>query len=113
MVRCDKCCTTTSLGRPPQRCPATSIPLMMCRTASASHTGHGTDSRGKTPRLTCNQNGTGPNFEAIRPLDIDPFWRNHPASRRRSGFHDDFALRIHEWRLERAAKVLPKNECPG
>jgi hypothetical protein len=26
---------------------------MMCRTASASHTGHGTDSRGKTPRLTC------------------------------------------------------------
>src|SRR5271169_4562317 len=26
---------------------------MMCLTASASHTGHGTDSRCRTPRLTC------------------------------------------------------------
>src|SRR6266702_2927990 len=34
-------------------CPATTIPLMMCRTASASHIGHGTDSRGKTTRLNC------------------------------------------------------------
>jgi hemoglobin len=46
--------------RPRQQCPATTSPAMMCRTASASHTGHGTDSRCKTPRLTT---GIGPNFE--------------------------------------------------
>src|SRR5215469_18120034 len=42
---CDKCCTTTSPGRPRQRCPATPSPPIKCRTASTSHTGHGTDSR--------------------------------------------------------------------
>jgi hypothetical protein len=47
-----RCCTNTSLGRPRQRCPAITSPPMMCLTASASHTGHGTDSRSKTPRLT-------------------------------------------------------------
>jgi hemoglobin len=31
-------------------CPATTNPPMMCLTASASHTGHGTDSRCGTPR---------------------------------------------------------------
>jgi hypothetical protein len=36
-----------------KRCPATTSPPMMCLTASASHTGHGTDSRCRTPRLTC------------------------------------------------------------
>ena len=33
---------------------------MMCLMASASHTGHGTDSSCKTPRLTT---GLGPNFD--------------------------------------------------
>jgi len=42
---CDKCCTTTSLGQPRKRYPATTSPPMMCLTASASHTGHGTDSK--------------------------------------------------------------------
>src|SRR6266478_6880279 len=46
---CDKFCTTISHGRPRQRCPATTSPPMMCLTASASHTGHGTDSRSNTP----------------------------------------------------------------
>jgi hemoglobin len=55
-----QCCTTTSPGQPRQRCPATTSPPMMCRTASASHTGRGTDFRCKTPWLT---NGIGPNFE--------------------------------------------------
>ena len=41
-VVCDKCCTTTSPGRLRQRCPATTTPPMMCQTASASRTGHGT-----------------------------------------------------------------------
>src|SRR5258708_5564544 len=50
---------TTSPGRPRQQCPATTSPPMMCRTASASHTGHGTDSKCKTPRLTT---AIGPNF---------------------------------------------------
>jgi hemoglobin len=35
--------TTTTMARP----------LMMCRTASASHIGHGMDSSGKIPRLSC------------------------------------------------------------
>ena len=52
MGLCDKCCTTTSRGRPRQRCPATTTPPMTCRTASPSHTGHGTDSRSKPPGLT-------------------------------------------------------------
>jgi hypothetical protein len=43
-----QCCTTTSPGRPRQRCPATTSPPMMCRTASVSHTGRGTDSKSKT-----------------------------------------------------------------
>src|SRR5262249_52887963 len=46
---CDRCCTTISPGRPRLRCPAITSPPMMCRTASASHTGHGTDSRSNTP----------------------------------------------------------------
>jgi hemoglobin len=36
-----------------KQCPATTSPPMMCLTASASHTGRGTDSRYRTPRLTC------------------------------------------------------------
>jgi len=46
-------CASTSLGRPRKRCPATTSPPMMCLTDSASHTGPGTDSRCRTPRLTC------------------------------------------------------------
>src|SRR6266849_7259344 len=66
----DKFCTTISHGRPRQRCPATTSPPMMCLTASASHTGHGTDSRCRTPRLTCTTL-IGPNFEPGRRLHID------------------------------------------
>src|ERR1700680_3140029 len=71
MVRCDKCCTTTSLGRPRKPCPATTSPPMMCLTASASHTGHGTDSRYKSPRLNLHHTGIGPCFEPVRQLHID------------------------------------------
>ena len=39
--------TTTTMSRYHQSA------RMMCLTASASHTGHGTDSRFETPRLTC------------------------------------------------------------
>src|SRR5215472_2551313 len=52
--RYDKCCTTTSLGRPRQRCPATTGPPTMCRTASPSHAGHGMDSMCKTSPLRGN-----------------------------------------------------------
>ena len=48
--RCDKCCTTTSPGRPRQRWPATTGPLTMCLTASPFRAGHGTDSRCRTLR---------------------------------------------------------------
>ena len=41
--------TTTSLGRPRQRWLAITGPPMMCLTASASHAGHGMDSRFSTP----------------------------------------------------------------
>jgi len=51
-VRCGKCFTTTSPGRPRQLCPATFGPLAMCLPVSPSHGGHGTDSSGKTRRLT-------------------------------------------------------------
>jgi hypothetical protein len=37
---------------------------MMCLAASASHTGHGTDSRCKTPRLTC----TTPAVPRLKPF---------------------------------------------
>src|SRR5580698_4468002 len=43
MTRYDKFCTTTSHGRPRQRCLATTNPPMTCRTASASLAGRGTD----------------------------------------------------------------------
>jgi hemoglobin len=46
-------CTTTSPGRPQPRCPAIAGLPTMCLTVSASHPGHGTDSGGETPRLTC------------------------------------------------------------
>src|SRR5580698_9431372 len=52
MALCDKCCTTTSPGRPRQRCPVITGPPMMFRRDSASHAGHGTDSKGNTLRLT-------------------------------------------------------------
>src|SRR3954469_9989254 len=54
-ICCDKHCTTTSLGRPRQRCPATTSPLMMCLAASASHTGRGTDWRCKGSCLACTE----------------------------------------------------------
>src|SRR6266566_1708581 len=99
-VRCDKCCTTTSLGRPRQRCPATTDPLMMCLTASASRTGHGTDSRFETPRL---------NFEPVRHFHICHCGGNtRPAERvdppcRRS---------VCEQRLIRESDVTPNPGFP-
>src|SRR5215831_17580178 len=50
-ARCDKRCTTTSLGRPRQRWLATTVPPMMCLRVSASHAGLGMDSRGNTSRF--------------------------------------------------------------
>src|SRR5215470_9044267 len=44
-LRCDKYCTTTSLGRPRQPWPATTGPLTMCLTVSPFRAGRGTDSR--------------------------------------------------------------------
>src|SRR5579885_1406338 len=44
-LSCDKCCTTTSLGRPRQPCTATTSPLTMCPTVSPFRVGHGPDSR--------------------------------------------------------------------
>src|SRR5215470_17692006 len=73
MMRCDKCCTTISPVRLRQRCPATTSPPMMCRTASASHTGHGTDSRSNTPP------------PQLRTLVLT-IAAEHPASRRHKSF---------------------------
>ncbi len=50
MARYDKSCTTTLRGQPRQRCLVITNPPMTCRTASASHVGHGMDSSRK-PRL--------------------------------------------------------------
>src|SRR5262252_10368420 len=71
---CDKCCTTISLGRPRQRCPATTSPPMMCPTASASHTGHGTASRSNTRRLSTARNLSRchpqKTFEPVRQMTL-------------------------------------------
>src|SRR5215470_16831920 len=45
---CDRCCTTISPGPLTQPCPAIISPLMMCLTASGSHTGHGMECRSNT-----------------------------------------------------------------
>jgi hypothetical protein len=38
---------------------------MMCLTALASHTGHGTDSRSKIPRLTCTTPVVAPTLNLV------------------------------------------------
>jgi hypothetical protein len=48
---CDRCSTTTLLGRRRQRWPATINLLMTCPPASASHIGHGTDCNHHRPEL--------------------------------------------------------------
>jgi hypothetical protein len=52
----------------------------------SAHTGHGTDSRRKTPRLICTTPGWWPQRRTRSASLHRPLWRNHPAGRKGRSF---------------------------
>jgi len=60
MMLCGRRCTTTSRGQQRRPCTAITAPSMMCRTVSASRTGHGTAFRNDLP-AACSFAATLPN----------------------------------------------------